>query len=276
MKIVFLFLFVVSNLYSFLEFGKGEKFDLISDFGEIKDDALNIGIKLRALGTHFSVFSNNYKILYYKNKVNEYDKSVLILLDKDLGFNLELFGDFVYKDNQVFLNDNKVFDVVVIDQHIGQIINPLFVIKNRDNLNIVSSFVVSELFLEGKDNIMFALKEGVVDLDLELGDYTLVLNFSKREVGNSKVLSNIYYFEVFLNNNSVFRADFQSMSLNGNSYVISRSQNYNLDVFNIKRDNGSIKIDNLEFTSGINEIKIKYGSVYNVNNSLTYRFTLNG
>ncbi|ACH93262.1 hypothetical protein [Borrelia duttonii] len=276
MIIIFLFLFSISNLYSFLEFGKDEKFDLIDDFGEIKNDTLNIGIKLRALDTHFSIFSNNYKVLYSKNKINEYDKSVLIIFDKDLNFNLEFFGDFVYKDDKVFLMDNKNFDIVVVDHYNRQIINPLFVIKNRNNLNIISSFFVSELFLKSKDDIVFSLKENV-DLDLELGNYTLVLNFLKRDVAKeSKILSGIYYFEVLLNNNSVFRIDFQSMYLNGNSYVVSGNKNYNLNVFDLKKNNGSIKIDNLEFTNGSNEIKIKYGDVYNVENSLTYRFTLNG
>ncbi|WP_024655493.1 hypothetical protein [Borrelia hispanica] len=276
MIITFLFFFSVSNLYSFLEFGKDEKFDLIDDFGEIKNDTLNIGIKLRALDTHFSIFSNNYKVLYSKNKINEYDKSVLIIFDKDLNFNLEFFGDFVYKDNKVFLMDNKNFDIVVIDQYNRQIINPLFVIKSNNNLNIISSFFVSELFLKSKDDIVFSLKENV-DLDLELGNYTLVLNFLKRDVAKeSKILSGIYYFEVFLNNNSVFRIDFQSIYLNGNSYVVSGDKNYNLNVFDLKKNNGSIKINNLEFINGNNEIKIKYGDVYNVENSLTYRFTLNG
>ncbi|AFI31096.1 hypothetical protein [Borrelia crocidurae] len=276
MIIIFLFLFSISNLYSFLEFGKDEKFDLIDDFGEIKNDTLNIGIKLRALDTYFSIFSNNYKVLYSKNKINEYDKSVLIIFDKDLNFNLEFFGDFVYKDNKVFLMDNKNFDIVVVDQYNRQIINPLFVIKNNNNLNIISSFFVSELFLKSKDDIVFSLKENV-DLDLELGNYTLVLNFLKRDVAKeSKILSGIYYFEVLLNNNSVFRIDFQSIYLNGNSYVVSGNENYNLNVFDLKKNNGSIKIDNLEFTNGSNEIKIKYGDVYNVENSLTYRFTLNG
>ncbi|ACH94560.1 hypothetical protein ACE4V3_02730 [Borrelia recurrentis] len=276
MIIIFLFLFSISNLYSFLEFGKDEKFYLIDDFGEIKNDTLNIGIKLRALDTHFSIFSNNYKVLYSKNKINEYDKSVLIIFDKDLNFNLEFFGDFIYKDDKVFLMDNKNFDIVVVDQYNRQIINPLFVIKNRNNLNIISSFFVSELFLKSKDNIVFLLKENV-DLDLELGNYTLVLNFLKRDVAKeSRILTGIYYFEVLLNNNSVFRIDFQSIYLNGNSYVVSGNKNYNLNVFDLKKNNGSIKIDNLEFTNGSNEIKIKYGDVYNVENSLTYRFTLNG
>ncbi|WP_246040026.1 hypothetical protein [Borrelia crocidurae] len=251
---------------------------MIDDFGEIKNDTLNIGIKLRALDTYFSIFSNNYKVLYSKNKINEYDKSVLIIFDKDLNFNLEFFGDFVYKDNKVFLMDNKNFDIVVVDQYNRQIINPLFVIKNNNNLNIISSFFVSRLFLllKSKDDIVFSLKENV-DLDLELGNYTLVLNFLKRDVAKeSKILSGIYYFEVLLNNNSVFRIDFQSIYLNGNSYVVSGNENYNLNVFDLKKNYGSIKIDNLEFTNGSNEIKIKYGDVYNVENSLTYRFTLNG
>ncbi|AAX17645.1 hypothetical protein BT0307 [Borrelia turicatae 91E135] len=276
MIIAVLFFFNFFNLYAFLEFGKDEKFDLVSDFGELRNDTLSIGIKLRALDTHFSIFSNNYKILYSKNKVSEYDGSILIIFDKDLGFNLEFFGDFIYKDGKIFLkNDNKVFDVVVVDHYSGHIINPLFVIKNRNNLNINSSFLLSNILLKGKDDTMFELKENI-DLDLELGDYGLVLNFLKKDIGVAKAINGIYYFEVFLNNNSIFRADFQSMSLNGNSYVVFDNKDYNLDLFNIKRDNGNIEINNLEFTSGHNEIKIKYGDVYNTENSLTYRFTLNG
>ncbi|AHH03283.1 Hypothetical protein BHY_0332 [Borrelia nietonii YOR] len=273
MIIAFLFFFSFSNLYAFLEFGKGEKFDLVSDFGESKDDTLSIGIKLRALDTHFSIFSNNYKILYSRNKTSEYDGSILILFDKDLGLNLEFFGDFVYKNEKVFLNDSKVFDVIVVDRYSGEIVNPLFVIKNRNNLNINSSFCLSNILLKGKDDTMFELKG---DVDLELGNYGLVLNFSKKDVNTSKALNGIYYFEVFLNNNSIFRADFQSISLDNNSYVVSGDKNYNLDIFNIKRNNGNFEINNLEFTSGHNEIKIKYGDVYNTENSLTYRFTLNG
>ncbi|AHH10476.1 hypothetical protein bcCo53_000306 [Borrelia coriaceae] len=276
MVIAFLFFCTFSNLYAFLEFGKGEKFDLVSDFGESKDDTLSIGIKLRALDIHFSIFSNNYKILYYRNKMSENDRSVLIIFDKDLGFNLEFFGDFLYKNDKVFLkNNNKVFDVVVIDQYSGQVINPLFVIKNKNNLNINSSFLLGNIFLKGKDDASFELKRGV-DLGLELGSYGLVLNFLKKDISVLKDLHGIYYFEVFLNNKSIFRADFQSMALNGNSYVVFRDKGYNnLDVFNIKKDNGNIEINNLEFISGYNEIKIKYGDVYNTENSLIYRLTLN-
>ncbi|AHH05105.1 hypothetical protein BmHG_00315 [Borrelia miyamotoi] len=276
MMIAFLFLFSCSNLYSFLEFGKGEKFDLVGDFGELKDGVLDIGIRLRAWDTHFSVFSNNYKIVYSRNKMSKYDRSILIVFDKDLGLNLEFFGDFIYKDEKVFLkDDSKVFDVVVFDQYSGQIVNPLFVIKNRNNLNSSFSFYLGDIFLKGKGNTRFELK-GDLNLELELGNYSLVLNFLKNNVRASKALNGIYYFEVFLNNNSIFRADFQSIFLDNNSYVISGDRDCELDVFNIKRDNGNIEINNLKFTSGRNEIKIKYGDVYDSNNSLIYRFTLNG
>ena len=48
MRIIFFFLFSFSNLYSFLEFMGDEKFDLVSDFGEFRDDDLGIGIRLRS------------------------------------------------------------------------------------------------------------------------------------------------------------------------------------------------------------------------------------
>ncbi|AHH08273.1 hypothetical protein baBA2_000298 [Borrelia anserina] len=272
---VLLYLFNFSNLYSFLEFQKGEKFDLVSDFGESRDGDLSIGIRLRSLDTHFSIFSDNYEILYSRNKMSEYDGSILIIFDKDLSLCLEFFGDFVHKNEKVFLkNNNRVFDVVVIDQYSGQIVNPLFVIKNRNNLNIGSSFFLGNILLKGKDNTMFELK-GDVNLDLELGNYSLILNFLKKDVSSLKSLNGIYYFEVFLNNNSIFRADFQSMSLEDNSYILCENKDYNLDIFNIKKNKGSIEINSLEFTSGSNEIKIKYGDVYSTEHSLTYRFTLN-
>ncbi|BCR21745.1 hypothetical protein [Borrelia sp. HM] len=276
MIIAFLFLFSCSNLYSFFEFKKGEKFDLVGDFGELKDGILGVGVRLRAWDTHFSVFSNNYKILYSKNKISKYDRSILIIFDKDLGLNLEFFGNFIYKAGRIFLkDDSKVFDIVVFDQYSGQIVNPLFVIKSRNNLNGNFSFLGGNIFLKDKDNTKFELK-GDVNLDLEFGSYSLILNFSKNNVGYSKSLNGIYYFEVFLNNKSIFRADFQSIYLENNAYVISENKDYQLDIFNIKRDNGSIEINNLEFTNGRNEIKIKYGDVYDAKNSLIYRFTLNG
>ena len=278
MIIAFLFLFSYSNLYSFLEFRKGEKFDLIGDFGELKDGILGVSVRLRSWDKHFSVFSNNYKVLYSKNKISKYDKSILIIFDRDLGLNLEFFGNFICKDGKIFLmDDSKVFDVVVFDQYSGQIINPLFVIKSRNNLNGNFSFLGGggNIFLKDKDNAKFELK-GDMNLDLEFGGYSLILNFSKKNVGFLKPLNGIYYFEIFLNNNSIFRADFQSIYLDSNAYVLSESKDYQLDIFNIKRDNGSIEINNLEFTNGRNEIKIKYGDVYDANNSLIYRVTLNG
>ncbi|QMU99103.1 hypothetical protein F0310_01515 [Borrelia sp. A-FGy1] len=274
MKILFLFLFIFSNLYSFLEFRGDEKFDLVSDFGEPRDDDLNIGIRLRSLDTSVSIFSNNYKILYSKNKEKEYERSILIIFDKDLGFDLEFFGNFVYKNEKIyFLDDNRIFDVIVIDQHKGNIINPLFVIKNKGNLSIDTSFSLNNVLLKDKDGEMFELQKNT-NLDVEFGNYGLILNFSKENINPSNSLKGIYYFEVFLNNMSVFRVKFQSIVLNNNLYVISGDDNY--DSSKIKRDNGILEIKNLEFAKEKNELVIKYGDIYETDKKLTYRFVING
>ena len=276
MKIIFLFLISFANLYSFLEFGKGEKFDLVRDFGELANDDLGIGIKLKSADTNISVFSNNYKVLYSKNKEREYENSILIVFDKDSALNLEFFGDFVYKNERIFFIDgNKIFDVVVIDQHRGHIINPLFVIKNRGNLTVGTSFSLSNVLLKDKDDTILELQRNV-NLDVEFGNYGLVLNLSKRNVNALNILKGIYYFEVFFNNKSVFRVKFQSIFLKNNSYVISGGNEYNSSFFNIKKNDGIIEINNLEFAKGKNEITIKYGDVYETGNKLTYRFVING
>ncbi|WKC57874.1 hypothetical protein [Borrelia sp. P9F1] len=278
MKIVFLFLFSFVNLYSFLEFGRGEKFGLVRDFGEPLngDNDIGIGIKLQAVDTNISVFSNNYKILYSKNKEHEYERSVLIIFDKDSALNLEFFGDFVYKNERIFFADgNKVFDVVVIDQHRGYIINPLFVIKNRGNLTVGPSFSLGSVLLKGKDDTMLELQRNT-NLDMGFGNYGLVLNFSKGNANALNTLKGIYYFEVLLNNKSIFRVKFQSIFLNNNLYVVSGNKNHDLSLFNFKKDNGIIEINNLEFAKGKNEITIRYGDVYETEIKLTYRFVING
>ncbi|UER67494.1 hypothetical protein LKV13_01545 [Borrelia sp. BU AG58] len=276
MRTIFLFLFTFSNLHPFLEFGKGEKFDLVRDFGELVNDDLCVGIGLKAIGASISIFSNNYKVLYSKNKEKEYDRSILIVFDKDLALNLEFFGDFVYKNGRIFfINGSRIFDVVVVDHHRGQIINPLFVIKNRGNLTIDTPFVLGSVLLKGKDDAMIELQKNI-NLDVEFGSYGLVLNFSKENINASSSLKGIYYFEVFLNNKSVFRAKFQSILLNDNSYVISGINNHDSSFSNIKGDNGVIEVNNLEFAKGKNEITIKYGDVYGAENRLTYRFVING
>ena len=122
---------------------------------------------------------------------------------------------------------------------------------------------------------MFELQKNT-NLDLEFGNYGLVLNFSKENINASNSLKGIYYFEVFLNNKSVFRAKFQSILLNNNLYVVSGNENYNSSFSSIKRDNGIIEINNLEFAKEKNELTIKYGDVYETENKLTYRFVING
>ncbi|WP_199911297.1 hypothetical protein [Candidatus Borreliella tachyglossi] len=274
MIIIFILLSTFANLYSFLEFRNGEKFDLVGDFGELKEDVLSLGIRLKALSTSVSIFSNNYKILYSKSKVREHDRSVLIIFDSDLRLNVEFFGDFVYKNEKIFLNDDsKIFDIVVVDQHKEQIINPLFVIKNRGNLNVNSYLSLKDILLRGKDDAVLELHRDL-NLDVEFDNYGLVLSFLKKDNSTSRSLKGIYYFEVFLNNRSVFRSDFQSISLDDNSYVVSGGKNYNLNFLNIKRNDGNIEINNLKFTKGRNEIKIRYGDVYETENNLIYRFTL--
>lgn len=99
--IVFVFFFNVLDLYPFLEFRNDEKFALVKDFGVLDNDKLNIGIRLKPLEKTVSVFSNNYKILYSKNRLDR-DNSILIIFDNDLNLNLEILGGF-------FINLEKSF-----------------------------------------------------------------------------------------------------------------------------------------------------------------------
>ncbi len=99
--IIFIFFFNILDLYSFLEFRNDEKFALVKDFGVLDNNKLNIGVRLRPLEKTISVFSNNYKILYSKNRPDG-DSSILIIFDNDLNLNLEVLGGFFYKLGKIF------------------------------------------------------------------------------------------------------------------------------------------------------------------------------
>nr|WP_267517701.1 hypothetical protein [Borreliella garinii] len=276
--IVFVFFFniLVLDLYPFLEFRNDEKFALVKDFGALDNDKLNIGVRLKPLEKTVSVFSNNYKILYSKNRLDR-DSSILIIFDNDLNLNLEILGGFFYKLGKIFLKDEKsVIDLVVNDPTAKKIINPLFVIKNRNNLVAETVYTLGKVFLKGKgdDERLEVFKN--INLNVDSGQYSLLLYFHTQKVESFKnSLKGIYYFEAILNNKSISRSDFQNIFLINNTYTLAQEKNYGLDILNIKKDGGCLKINDLNFIKGKNELKIKYGDVYGNEKKIIYRFKLN-
>ncbi|WP_210361571.1 hypothetical protein [Borreliella valaisiana] len=274
--IVFIFFFNILDLYPFLEFKNDEKFALVKDFGALDNNKLNIGIRLRPLKKTISVFSNNYKILYSKNRVDR-NSSILIIFDNDLNLNLEILGGFFYKLGKIFLNDEKsVIDLVVNDPSAKKIINPLFVIKNKNNVVAETVYTLGKVFLKGKgdDERLELLKN--TNLSVDSGHYSLLLYFHTQKLESfENSLKGIYYFKIILNNESIFRSDFQNIFLINNTYILTQEKNYGLDILNIKKDGGCLKINDLNFVKGKNEIKIKYGDVYGNEKKIIYRFKLN-
>ncbi|EEF84680.1 hypothetical protein QIA25_02125 [Borreliella spielmanii] len=274
--IFFIFFFSILDLYPFLEFRNDEKFALVKDFGVLDNNKLNIGIRLRPLGKTVSVFSNNYKILYSKNRPDR-DSSILIIFDNDSNLNLEVLGGFFYKLGKIFLKDEKsVIDLVVNDPSAKKIINPLFVIKNRNNVVADTVYTLGGVFLKGKgDDERLELSKNI-NLNVDFGQYSLLLYFYTQKVESfENSLKGIYYFETILNNKSIFRSDFQNIFLINNTYVLAQEKNYGLDILNIKKDGGCLKINDLNFIKGKNELKIKYGDVYGNEKKIIYRFKLN-
>ncbi|APT00123.1 hypothetical protein Bmayo_01530 [Borreliella mayonii] len=259
-----------------MEFKNNEKFALIKDFGVLDNNKLNIGVRLRPLEKTVSVFSNNYKILYSKNSLNR-DGSILIIFDNDLNLNLEILGSFFYKLGKIFLKDEKsVIDLVVNDPGAKKIINPLFVIKNRNNLVAETVYTLGRVFLKGKgDDERLELSKNI-NLNIDSGQYSLLLYFNTQKVESfENSLKGIYYFEAILNNKSILRSDFQNIFLINNTYALAQEKNYRLDILNIKKDGGCLKINDLNFIKGRNELKIKYGDVYGNEKKIIYRFKLN-
>ncbi|WP_151059973.1 hypothetical protein [Borreliella turdi] len=274
--IVFIFFFNILDLYPFLEFRNDEKFALVKDFGVLDNNKLNIGVRLRPLGKIVSVFSNNYKILYSKNRLDR-DGSILIIFDNDLNLNLEVLGGFLYKFGKIFLKDEKsVINLVVNDPSAKKIINPLFVIKNRSNIVADTVYTLDRIFLKGKgDDERLELSKNM-NLNVDSGQYSLLLYFHAQKVeAFENSLKGIYYFEVILNNKSILRSDFQNIFLINNTYALAQEKNYGLDILNIKKDGGCLKINDLNFIKGKNELKIKYGDVYGNEKKIIYRFKLN-
>lgn len=274
--IFFIFFFSILDLYPFLEFRNDEKFALVKDFGVLDNNKLNIGIRLRPLVKTVSVFSNNYKILYSRNRPDR-DSSILIIFDNDSNLNLEVLGGFFYKLGKIFLKDeNSVIDLVVNDPSARKIINPLFVIKNRNNVVADTVYTLGGVFLKGKgDDERLELPKNI-NLNVDFGQYSLLLYFHAQKVESfENSLKGIYYFETILNNKSIFRSDFQSIFLINNTYVLAQEKNYGLDILNIKKDGGCLKINDLNFIKGKNELKIKYGDVYGNEKKIIYRFKLN-
>ncbi|WKC87990.1 hypothetical protein [Borreliella japonica] len=274
--IVFIFFFNIFNLYSFLEFRNDEKFALVKDFGVLDNNKLNIGVRLRPLEKTISVFSNNYKILYSKNKLDR-NSSILIIFDNDLNLNLEVLGGFFYRLGKIFLKDeNSVIDLVVNDPNSKKIINPLFIIKNKSNVVAETVYTLGRFFLKGKgDDERLELSKNI-NLNVDSGQYNLLLYFHAQKVESfENSLKGIYYFEAILNNKSIFRSDFQNIFLTNNTYVLAQEKNYGLDVLNIKKDGGCLKINDLNLIKGKNELKIKYGDVYGNEKKIIYRFKLN-
>ncbi len=173
--IIFIFFFNILDLYSFLEFRNDEKFALVKDFGVLDNNKLNIGVRLRPLEKTISVFSNNYKILYSKNRPDG-DSSILIIFDNDLNLNLEVLGGFFYKLGKIFLKDEKsVIDLVVNDPSAKKIVNPLFVIKNRNNVVADTIYVLDRVFLKGKgDDERLELSKNI-NLNVDSGQYSLII-----------------------------------------------------------------------------------------------------
>ncbi|WNY69461.1 hypothetical protein [Borreliella andersonii] len=277
--IVFIFFFNILDLYPFLEFKNDEKFALVKDFGVLDNNKLNIGIRLRPLEKTVSVFSDNYKILYSKNSLNR-DGSILIIFDNDLNLNLEVFGKFFYKLGKIFLKDERsVIDLVVNDPSAKKIINPLFIIKNRNNVVAETVYTMGKVFLKGKgDDEKLELSKNI-NLNVGSGQYSLFLYFRTQKVESfENSLKGIYYFEAILNNKSILRSDFQNIFLINNTYTLAQEENYGLDrldILNIKKDGGCLKINDLNFVKGKNELKIKYGDVYGNEKKIIYRFKLN-
>ncbi|AJA90135.1 hypothetical protein OY14_01520 [Borreliella chilensis] len=274
--IIFILLFNILDLYPFLEFRNDEKFALVKDFCALDNNKLNIGVRLRPLEKAVSVFSNNYKILYSKNRLDN-ESSILIIFDNDLNLSLEVLGGFFYKFGKIFLKDKKsVIDLVVSDFNTEKIINPLFVLKNKNNVFSDTVYILGKVFLKGKgDDERLELSKDL-NLNVDSGQYSLLLYFHTQKVeASSNSLKGIYYFEIVLNNKSIFRSDFQNIFLSNNTYVLSQEKNYGLDVLNIKKDDGCLKINDLNFIKGSNEIKIKYGDVYGNEKKIIYRFKLN-
>ncbi|WNY64864.1 hypothetical protein [Borreliella carolinensis] len=274
--IIFIFFFNILDLYSFLEFRNDEKFALVKDFGVLDNNKLNIGVSLRPLEKAVSVFSNNYKILYSKNSLNK-DSSILIIFDNDLNLNLEVFGGFFYKLGKIFLKDeNSVIDLVVNDPGTKKIINPLFVIKNWNNVVAETVYTLGGVFLKGKgDDERLELSKNI-NLNVDSGQYSLLLYFHTQKAKSfENSLKGIYYFEAILNNKNILRSDFQNIFLINNAHILAQEKNYGLDILNIKKDGGCLKINDLNFIKGKNELKIKYGDVYGNEKKIIYRFKLN-
>ncbi|WP_301409659.1 hypothetical protein [Borreliella tanukii] len=274
--IVFMFFFNILDLYPFLEFKNDEKFALVKDFGVLDNNKLNIGVRLRPLKKTVSVFSNNYKVLYSKNRLDR-NSSILIIFDNDLNLNLEVLGGFFYKLGKIFLKDEEsVIDLVVNDPNAKKILNPLFVIKNKNNVVADTVYTLGSVFLKGKgDDERLELSKNI-NLNVDSGQYSFLLYFHTQKVESfENSLKGIYYFEAILNNKSIFRSDFQNIFLINNTYVLAQEKNYGLDVLNIKKDGGCLKINDLNFIKGKNEIKIKYGDVYGNEKKIIYRFKLN-
>ncbi|WKC85239.1 hypothetical protein [Borreliella lusitaniae] len=274
--IFFIFFFNILDLYPFLEFRNGEKFALVKDFGVLDNNKLNIGVRLRPLEKTISVFSNNYKILYSKNSLGK-KSSILIIFDNNLNLHLEVLGEFFYKLGKIFLKDeNSVIDLVVNDPDTKKIINPLFVIKNRNNLVVDTVYSLGRVFLKGKgDDERLELSKNI-NLNVDSGQYSLLLYFNTQKVKSfENSLKGIYYFEAILNNKSIFRSDFQNIFLINNTYALAQEKNYGLDILNIKKDGGCLRINDLDFIKGKNELEIKYGDVYGNEKKIIYRFKLN-
>ncbi|WNY68528.1 hypothetical protein [Borreliella lusitaniae] len=274
--IFFIFFFNILDLYPFLEFRNGEKFALVKDFGVLDNNKLNIGVRLRPLEKTISVFSNNYKILYSKNSLGK-KSSILIIFDNNLNLHLEVLGGFFYKLGKIFLKDeNSVIDLVVNDPDTKKIINPLFVIKNRNNLVVDTVYSLGRVFLKGKgDDERLELSKNI-NLNVDSGQYSLLLYFNTQKVKSfENSLKGIYYFEAILNNKSIFRSDFQNIFLINNTYALAQEKNYGLDILNIKKDGGCLRINDLDFIKGKNELEIKYGDVYGNEKKIIYRFKLN-
>ncbi|WP_424632333.1 hypothetical protein [Borreliella lusitaniae] len=274
--IFFIFFFNILDLYPFLEFRNGEKFALVKDFGVLDNNKLNIGVRLRPLEKTISVFSNNYKILYSKNSLGK-KSSILIIFDNNLNLNLEVLGGFFYKLGKIFLKDeNSVIDLVVNDPDAKKIINPLFVIKNRNNLVVDTVYSLGGVFLKGKgDDERLELSKNI-NLNVDSGQYSLLLYFNTQKVKSfENSLKGIYYFEAILNNKSIFRSDFQNIFLINNTYALAQEKNYGLDILNVKKDGGCLRINDLNFIKGKNELEIKYGDVYGNEKKIIYRFKLN-
>ncbi len=60
-------------------------------------------------------------------------------------------GDFFISLEKFFLKDEKsVIDLVVNDPSAKKIINPLFIIKNRNNVVAETVYTLGRVFLKGK------------------------------------------------------------------------------------------------------------------------------